>query len=544
MEGVAPCSKVLIVYTVTRQTRSNTMNSFIRRHAVSVIGVLSGFDRLFFRGTLRRVANVKGMMGYLWGVQVPLKDFARHVCETSDRVKQASLRLAERLGRPVQYLSRPGVSKEDVARQIAERDGIKDGLIAVLTSVELCQSYEVYRNRQTRHIELQSRTRKCLHLYHYFQHRQFGFMHVRLQTWFPFNMWVCMNGREWLACQMKQAGIGFLRRDNCFINVADVGRAQRLLDRQLKTDWPKALNRVAEQIHPLRSELFRAWPSDYYWSADQTEWATDVMFRSARALEGLYPQLVQHGMSALGSREVLRFLGRKVPVSGGVHGCFEGEVLSDLRQRPEGIRIKHRVNRNSVKMYDKQGSVLRVETTINDARDLKVYRSKEGDSGGQRSWRRLRKGVADMERRAEISQAANDRYLEAMAAVSDRTTLGELIDPLCRPVTWKGKRVRALNPFAPEDRSLLKAVGRGEFLLNGVRNRDLQRLLYAPTRDPRKVRRRSGAVTRKLRLLRAHGLVHKVPHTHRYQLSPKGRLAIAALLAAGQADPDQLTKVA
>ena len=149
-----------------------------------------------------------------------------------------------------------------------------------------------------------------------------------------------------------------------------------------------------------------------------------------------------------------------------------------------------------------------------------------------------------MERRAEISQAANDRYLEAMAAVSDRTTLGELIDPLCRPVTWKGKRVRALNPFAPEDRSLLKAVGRGEFLLNGVRNRDLQRLLYAPTRDPRKVRRRSGAVTRKLRLLRAHGLVHKVPHTHRYQLSPKGRLAIAALLAAGQADPDQLTKVA
>ena len=80
-------------------------------------------------------------------------------------------------------------------------------------------------------------------------------------------------------------------------------------------------------------------------------------------------------------------------------------MVSDVKQRPEGLRIKHRVNGNSVKMYDKQGSVLRVETTINDARDLKCYRAAEGNPNGPRTYRKLRKGVADMTRRAELCDA-------------------------------------------------------------------------------------------------------------------------------------------
>jgi hypothetical protein len=114
-----------------------------------------------------------------------------------------------------------------------------------------------------------------------------------------------------------------------------------------------------------------------------------------------------NGWDRIRLRGTLRFLGRKVPQHGGVNGHFLGEVVTDVKERPEGMRIKHRLNRNSIKMYDKQSSVLRVETTINDARDMKVFRSKEGSAQGPKSWRRLRKGIADLHRRAQVSQAAN-----------------------------------------------------------------------------------------------------------------------------------------
>ena len=232
----------------------------------------------------------------------------------------------------------------------------------------------------------------------------------------------------------------------------------------------------------------------------------------------------------------MRFLGRAgIRQDGQPDGHFKGEVVSDLKHRPEGMRIKHRLNRNWIKMYDKQGSVLRVETVINDPRDMRVYRTKEGDPSGEKCWQPLRKGVADIHRRAEISQAANTRYVEALASVDESRSLAELTQAVCQPVTWQGKRARALNPLAAEDARLLEAVNRGEFAINGFRNRDLRGLLFPKrTTEETEQRRQSAAVTRKLRLLRAHGLIHKVPKTHRYQLSPHGRQVINALLTARQ----------
>jgi hypothetical protein len=262
------------------------------------------------------------------------------------------------------------------------------------------------------------------------------------------------------------------------INVADVEHAQRLLDEQSRTDWLTQLDEFATLAHPLRTKIFQAWPVDYYWSLDESEWASDVMFRSPHHLAELYPQLVRHAMSCFGSRDVMRFLGRKVPTTG-VNSRFQGEVVSDLKQRPEGMRVKHRVQSNSIKMYDKQGSVLRVETTINDPHDFQVFRSKEGDPEGAKSWLRLRKGVADVSRRAEVSQAANERYLEGLAAVEQTTSLAELTAPLCKPTRYRGRSVRALNPLAETDAQLLETINRGEFAINGFRNRDLQAWLYS-----------------------------------------------------------------
>jgi hypothetical protein len=317
------------------------------------------------------------------------------------------------------------------------------------------------------------------------------------------------------------------------------------MDRQLRVNWKRMLDSLVPQVHPLFGRLFATCPTGYYWSVDESEWASDVIFRSPAELAALYPRLIQHGMQHLGSREVMRFLGHRVPAQGGVHGGFEGEVFTDLRRRPEGVRIKHRLNRNSIKMYDKQGSILRVETSIFDSRDLRVYRSPEGNPRAPKQWRVLRKAVSDVHRRAEVCQAANDRYLESMATVSRNTPLAELAAKLCRPAQWNGQRVRALNPLGPSDAALLEAVNRGEFTIRGFRNRDLRAILYGTQPCSQQQRRRqSAAITRQLRLLRGHGLIRKVPRTHRYQLSTGGRIAITALLAARAADTEKLTSAA
>jgi ribosomal protein S19E (S16A) len=284
---------------------------------------------------------------------------------------------------------------------------------------------------------------------------------------------------------------------------------------------------------------------DYYWSVFQSEWATDIMFRDKETLEKLYHRLVQQGITRFQCSDVLRFLGKKLAANGNLPGHFTGQVTSDLKERPEGIRLKHRVDGNSVKLYDKQGTVLRAETTMNEPSAFKVYRTAEGQDDSPPTWRPMRKGVADLRRRTELSQAVNDRYLNALASIEDCTPLGELTGPLCRPTNWKGRRVRALHPWSPDDLDLLRAIGHGDFLVRGLRNAEMRQLLYTvESNDPAEQRRRSATITRKIRLLRAHGLLAKRPRSHRYMVTPKGNTVISALLAAHHASADSLAKLA
>jgi hypothetical protein len=460
----------------------------------------------------------------------------------SREVRGASLTVAEAAGRPVEHLNGPSISKEDRARAIAQREGTQEGLITVLTAVEPCWSYNIRSDRSKGHLQLYSDYRKCQHVYHYQIHPIFGFMHVRLQTWMPFNVHVCLNGREWLARQMDAAGIAYQRRDNCFTHVCDPVAAQELLERQVTLNWADELKKVAVAANPALKLITQGCNIEYYWSLDESEWASDVMFRDHRALDRLYPSMIRHGMESLGSKDAMRFLGRNIPRE--IHKRFAGQVVSDIRQDPrfyEGVRIKHRVNRNSVKMYNKAASVLRVETTVNNVRDLKSPRIQDG----KKVWKRMRKGVADLPRRAEVSQACNERYLDAMAAVDTPLPLKTLTDKLSQRAIYNHQPVRGLNLLGQDDALLLQTVGRGEYLLNGFRNRDLQAALFNQgTDDPAEQRRRSGQITRKLRMLRAHGLIQKVPHTHRYQVSTKGRQVIAALHAAREADIVKLSKAA
>jgi len=566
------------------------MNSFLTRFARLVTGVLCGFDRLFLCASLPNLVRPFGLQNYLWANGVLFKEFAEHSEEVTDRLVAASQRLAQQRGRETRYLRYAHVRKDEIAREIAERDHIKNGLICVLRTLDPCKTFKITKNKKTRKLEIHYREGKCLHLYHYQIHPVFGFMHTRIQTWFPFRIYVCINGREWLARQMDQAGLHYCKRKNTFTWLEDIAQAQALLNQQLQANWSELLGGLARAVNPIHDEIFAKFPCRYHWSVQDSEWASDIMFRSRAALQEVYPQLIRHAITTFDAVDVLRFLGKPVPASGKVlHRCRH-EVITNLSERVEGLRIKHSLNGNDIKMYDKF-SVLRPESTLRNPYEFKVYRTTHANPDGPKGWYPLRKGLVDLPLRAEVCQAANERYLEALVAVHDTTPVRQLAEPLCRPTVAptknqqpppcregvrsqdlpcetsapsataatsasavppaarankpEGRRVRALNPMAASDAALLKAVSGHNFLINGLRNRDLRRLLYGDdTTDGAETRRRSAAVTRQLRLLRAHGLIDKVPRTHRYLLTHHGRQKITAVLAACNATTEVLIKSA
>jgi hypothetical protein len=197
-------------------------------------------------------------------------------------------------------------------------------------------------------------------------------------------------------------------------------------------------------------------------------------------------------------------------------------------------------------MYDKAGSVLRVETTIARTTDFKVLRPPHDDPDGKLAWKPLRKGVADLHRRAEVSQRSNERYLDALAAVDDPTPCSRLFDAVSRPVIDDGKRFRALRIGDTHDLELLRSISRGEFATAGFRNRDLRLLTEPASRNaaPDARRRLAAKISRRLRLLRAHGVIRKVAKTHRYLLTARGQLLTAALFATRDANVKQLVAAA
>jgi len=522
------------------------MKSFLSRFGSFVLFVLSGFDRLRFAGESRLLNHSRGVESYLWQQQILFKDFPTHAQHLTQTLRQRTEALANEQDIPLLPLNSPATDKEAAALQLAQRHPNRQGRIAVLSCVESCASYRLRKNARGL-IEPRKELAKCLHYYHYFQHPDLGLCYVRIQSWFPFSVRVGLNGRDWLYQQLRQRGSDCQRLGNLVWRVADPALAQALLDEQTRSDWPALLHDLVQPVHPLWDYLHSTARAPYYWMTEQSEWATDIVFRDPSFLAAWYPRWLRHGITALSCRDVLRYLGKHVPSSG--YGSCRGEARIDLRARPEGTRLKFWYGSNSLKLYDKEAPVagtLRLETTINDPTGYRVYRAKEGEpADAAKSWQQLRKGVADLGRRAEVSQAANGRLADSLASVAEPTPLGKLLEPLSKPVRdAAGRRQRALNPTAGADGELLRCIAHGEFLINGFRNRDLRKLLCPVTTDQRVQRQQAAAMTRKLALLRAHGLIVKVHKTHRYRLSAEGQRVTTALRAAYEADVNRLVGAA
>jgi hypothetical protein len=223
------------------------MDFFVRKHQKKINGTLGCFDRMLFRGYLP-IQSGWAMAQFLNQNQISfvrLKDF---LIDNANKINQHAKTMAAKLHRPFQYLTVP-TRKEDLARKMAEDEGIKRGLVCIFSVLEPCRTFS-FKFEKGRPF-VQSARRKCLFIYFYFMDRKFGLIHVKLQTWFPMQIQVYLNGHDWLERKLTANGIPFTKHDNVFLRVANWKRAQMLADRFTGLDWPRILERYARYVNPL-----------------------------------------------------------------------------------------------------------------------------------------------------------------------------------------------------------------------------------------------------------------------------------------------------
>jgi len=520
------------------------MKKLIERFSAIVKGSISGFDRIVFKGHILPLMAAKGAMSFCRAKGILNKDYKKWMMEQTSRLVQTVDQYAkDNCGKGIAPISTWRIRKEQLAHERQKAEQIENGLIGVWSCLESGASYRARYCEKTGHPRLQNYQTRCKHLYFYFDHNDFGFMNIRLQTWFPYHIQICLNGREWLRRCLEQEGVDFLAKGNKFLHISDCQKAQLLLDKQLDVRFAKTLDGFVPIVFPMMREVLGPGLS-YYWTMWQSEWATDLIFESPRDLDSIMDSLLRHAHMTGTSTRVLRYLDRPLTLADKPFARSKDEVSTRLTDFNDGMRLRHWVDNNSVKVYNEQ-NVLRVETTINNPEKFRVFRRKQGQSSDEpKSRLPLRKGVMDIALRAIISREVNERFMNDLSMLRDESPARELIDEItCRPVQ-NGRRFRALDPTG-KDRELLQSIGSPEFRISGLTNKMLhQKLSDARFASGRTGKQLSAKISRSLQLLRAHGIIRKLPKQNRYQLTVKGVKLTNILNAFLAASTEKLLEIA
>jgi hypothetical protein len=484
--------------------------SLMERYDDRIAGVLSCYDRLVITGTLPGVCYADGMTRYLHANGIRVFDYPRFAMGLRDCVRDRAASLAEESGVTIEHIAKSHIRKESVVARILEQRGDHPGLIHIISAMEACDAYQPWHDKQTHKTFVRPDSGKCLHYYFYFLDARFGLIYLRVPTWAPFRLQFYCNGHSWLARKLTAKGIDYTMADNAFVRIDDWPRAQALADTLSPDQLHRTLDRYAERCCPV-SDVFG---QSYHWSLMQVEYATDLVFRSTTTLGPLYGQLVRESVLSVKAEQVASFLGRQITPQ------LAQEIGSQFSTRIEGTCVKHRFGKSSIKMYDKCGIVLRIETTTNDVSFFKHHRKVEHRNGPPtRELAPVKKSIYSLIDLREILLGCNRRYLAHLSALDDFSAGVRALGRLTRPRDVDGKAVKGINFFEPGDSALLHALQNPRTNIAGVRRADLlpELGMFSPTR-----------LSRQLRRLLDLGVIKRVTGTYRYYLTKAGRAATAA----------------
>jgi hypothetical protein len=427
-----------------------------------------------------------------------------------ERIRKAAHTLAAAHGVTIEHIAKAHIRKEDVVAEVINQRGDHPRLVHIISTMEACDAYEPWHDKQTHRTFLRHTSGKCLHYYFYFIDEILGLIFLRVPTWCPFRLQFYCNGHSWLARSLATAGIGYATADNAFIRIDDWTRAQELADAFSPDALHAILDRYAEHCCPVL-DVFN---QNYHWSLMQVEYSTDLVFRSEAVMKPLYEELTRQAILSVKAEQVATFLGKKITPQ------LAQELGSRLTTRIEGTCIKHRLGRVSVKMYDKFGRVLRLETTTNDVSFFKHYRKVEHrDHHETREVAPVKKTIYSLIDLRGILLGCNRRYLEYLSALDDFSAGVRNLDRLTTAKVIDGQKIKGFNFFDATQQALLRALQRAEFNLRSIRRADL--IPFLPDVS-------MSSLTRQIWRLRKFGLIRKVAHSYRYTLTKIGRSAIAA----------------
>ena len=496
------------------------MNTILEQYQDKINGTFSFFDRMIIKGHILQFFSPSGKKYFLSEKSILLKDFSSYANQVTNDLVRHVENFTASLNRPLIYLSSAKTSKEQTALSVLKDNPVEEGLICTLSVVEYCQTLQPVKKPDGL-LALSTVNRKCKYYYFYFMDKDFGFMHVKLQTWFPFLIQVYINGREMMKHVFDENGITYRMYDNSFFETSDIPKAQELADGFDAKKLCRQLDLFAHKVNPYLDTIEEVFHQGYHWCVDQCEYATDVMFKSREALEDIYPSLVGHAFHGFRCTDVFSFLGRKLDQK------FLGEAVSDYRKRPEGWRVKFKMKSNSIKMYDKF-SCLRIEMTINDPKEFKVYKDvHHRDGTTSKRWVPMGKSISNLYRYAEVSRAANARFLDSMCNIIPAGSIEKEINGICGKKAMGNRAYTGYNVWSVETFRLFETISDGKYVIRGFTNREIRRSICTDNPDTARER---GRMSRELAKLRVHGLIRRIPHSRRYLVSDKGRRVMGALI--------------
>lgn len=478
------------------------------RYQDKISGVLSCYDRIVIQGTLPGFCFADGMTAFLYSHKIRIFDYPSFAAPLRDEIRNNAEQIAKNNAMEIEFIRKKNFRKEDRIRDILQSRGAHPGLVHIFSAMEPCSSYKPWHDKKTHRTFLKSTDGKCLHYYFYFIDEQLGLCYVRVPTWCPFRLQIYFNGHNWLAQSLQEQGIPYHLLDNAFIHIESFTEAQKLSD-QFKVE---PLHRKLDQFAQLYCPFITKWDLRYHWSIMQAEYAMDIVFKRQEDLQPIYRHLTRTAIHTVKPENIATFLGRKL------HGNYQDEMGNRFNTRIEGTRIKHSMGSVSIKMYDKLGIILRIETTVNNVSFFKHYRKVEHRDGSQsKKLAAMKKAIYSLPALRELLLAANRRYLQFISAFDDPTPGIDKLDKITKTVLENQRSYKGFNLFCNDDQLLLESIASGEFNINGFQNKHLRKKLSKKT---------SAQISRAIKRLHVHGLIKKIGRTYKYYLTKLGQQVI------------------
>ena len=501
--------------------------NIIEQNKEKINGILETFDRMIINGYILQLCNYRQFLYYLIQNNIKLKDFDKFALSQTESLCNHINEYIKENNCETIYLNSGKIDKSEIVENELNKNSKQLGLITALSTVEICNTMTVKPNHETQQLEVTSKPTKCKHYYFYYNDSEFGLMYLKIQTWFPYNVQIYINGREYLSKLLDKNNVKYEMYNNSFSYIEDFDKAQELANNILNQKISSSFDGLIKQINNLLPNITKIFSASYYWCIDQCEFATDINFKSRSDLENIYKTLVETTYFAFSSEDIYSFFGRNISR---IHKFSKGEIVSDLRHRYQGYRIKFKINNNQIKMYDK-GNNLRIEVTINNPKDFKVMKEKEKiiehkKIVKEKVWTPMGKSIANLYRYVEISKSIIKRYIDALPKVDlNRPTLKE-IKNVSNKIEVNKKVITGFNLLNNETLKILQVISNGKYLINGFTNKSIRNEIFDNSDSEYIINK----TTRLLYKLKAHGIIKKVARKNKYYLTTNGRDLISSIL--------------